>query len=479
MKRSRDEVLFAAGVALWIALMLLTWPRALSFGDEIGYVGRAKLLLAGHLGYVPGSPGVWVSTPHGTVSQYPLMPSLLLAPFLAVWPRASFALAMLAAVLLAATARAILRSWHKSPLWALLVLGHPTIVILARTDMADLPQTAMLVAAWWALRRGRAFATVAWLALLMAIKVTGVVLAAGLVASEVVASARALRARDRATWRRLGWGAAGGAAGGFLLLALNRLSTGQFGFVYDHSNLSTPVSFWPTYLPAHAPPHLAALLLDPPLLFMGAWAYWKRGERGPVLLGGGYTALMSAYFFIDTGANALESLVLSSRLILPVVALLLIGYGAWLDDLLARARGRAAEMAGDAVPPPVIEPRAAAVAAFALPLAVAAGISVRHARFQQGQGAVRDVASAAADAHGEHTLGVTENAWKAGLMHGGPTTPFDPARARPAVVFCSEVSASHRQRAPRRSCALPGYHVIDERDGFFALVRDDARGDAL
>jgi hypothetical protein len=479
MKRSRDDVLFYVGVALWVALMLLTWPRALSFGDEVGYVGRAKLLLAGHLDYVPGSPGVWVSTPHGTLSQYPLLPSLLILPFVAVWPRASFAVAMLAAVVLAATARAILKSWGRSPLWALLVLGHPAVVILARTDMADLPQATMTVAAWWALRRGRAFATVAWLALLMSIKVTGVVLAAGVVASEAAASARALRARDPATWRRLGWGAAGGVAGGALLLALNHLSSGRFGFVYDHSNLSTPVSFWYTYVPAHGPMHLATLLLDPPLLFLGAWAYWKRRELGPVLLSAGYVALMSAYFFIDTGVNAAETLVLSTRLILPAVAFLLIGYGAWLDDLLGRARRRADATPADAVATPAIAPRAVAVAVFALPLAVATGISVRHVRFQKNMGIVRSVASAVAEAHGEPTLGVTENAWKAGLMHEGPTTLFDPTRSHPVAVFCSEVSASHRQSAPPTSCAIPGYHAVDSRGGFFALVRDDAGGDAL
>jgi hypothetical protein len=475
MKRSRDDVLFIVGVALWVVVIAETWPSALSFGDEVGYLGRAKLLLDGHLGYVPDSLGVWLPTPNGFVGKYPLLQSLLLAPFLILTPRGGFALAVLAAVILAATARSVLKSWNKSPLWALLLLGHPTIVILARTDMADLPQAAAVVAGWWALRRGRAFATVAWLTVLVAIKPTGAVLALGVVAGEAASSARAVLARDPATWRRLAWGATGGIAGLALLLGLNHAATGKLWFSYDHSGLGTP-PFWFTYLPYRVPAHLRTLLLDPPLLVAGAWSYWRRRELGPLLLAGGYLALMCFYYFVDTGLSALESLVLSARLILPTVAFLLIGYGAWLDDLLLRARAR---WSGDVAPAQAAPtPAWLAAALLALPLVITTAISVRHARFQSAMALVREVASGVADAHHERTLGVTLNACKAGLLHDGPTTLFDPVRNRPAAVFCSEVSASHRMNEGHRSCQFPGYHPVMSREGFFALARDDAGGDA-
>jgi hypothetical protein len=473
MKRSRDDVLFVLGVLLWVLVLAATWPRALSFGDEVGYVSRAELLLQGHRGYVPNSPGVWLPTPSGPVGKYPLFPSLLLAPLVAVVPRASFALAVLAAVVLATTARAILKSWGKSPLWALLLLAHPTMVILARTAMADIPQAAAMLAAWWALRRGRAFATVAWLAALVALKPTGAVLAVGVVGGEALSSLRALRARDAATWRRLAWGAAGGLAGLALVLALNLVATGKLWFAYDHTMLSTP-PFWPTYLPERAPVHLATLLLDPPLLVAGAWSYWKRRELAPLLIAGGFVALMCIYYFIDTGVTALESMVLSARLILPSIVFLLIGYGAWLDDLLGRALARRA--GGEARQAGL--PAAAAGALIALPLVVALPISVRHARFQQPMGAVRDIAGAAGDAHGDRTLGMTVNAMKVGVLHNGPSTLFDPVTNRTAVVLCSEVSASHRAPAAEPRCQFPGYHAIEARQGYFALVRDDAGGDA-
>jgi hypothetical protein len=473
MKRSRDDILFYLGVALWIAALYSTWPRALSFADEIAYVGRAKLLLGGHLGYVPDSPGVWLPSPEGPVGKYPLLPSLLLAPFIAVAPRASFAVAVLSALVLALTARAILRSWNKSPVWALLVLAHPTIVILARTDMADMPQAAAVVAGWWALRRGRPFATVAWLMLLVAIKATGAVLALGLVAGEAVSSLRAVMARDPATWKRLAWGAVGGVAGLVLLLGLNLAATGKLWFSYDHSMLGTP-PFWYTYLPARVPAHLATLLLDPPLLIAGAWTYWRRRELGPLLLSGGYIALMCFYYFVDVGVTWTESLVLSARLILPAVAFLLIGYAAWLDDLFQRWARRSGRQARSEPVRPLV-----AVALVAIPFAITAFVSSRHERAQRNMDAVREIATAAADAHGERTLGLTLNACKAGLMHDGPTTLFDPPRNRPAVVFCSEVSPSHRASEYTASCAFRGYHTVTARGGFYALARDDAAGDAL
>src|SRR5262249_48240213 len=152
--------------------------------------------LAGRLGYVAHDPGMWTQTPRGPTAQFPLPFSALLAPLAALGPGAVFALAVLSAVWLARTARDVLASWGCSPLWSLLLLAHPTIVILSRTAMADVPFSTAAVCAWWALRRGRAAAAAVWLALLVAIKAPGAVLAAGIVGGEALAHGRALLARD-------------------------------------------------------------------------------------------------------------------------------------------------------------------------------------------------------------------------------------------------------------------------------------------
>jgi hypothetical protein len=458
----RDERLFWLGAVLWVAVIAATWPSALSFGDEVGYVAQAKLFLAGHVHYIPSSPGAWVSSPHGLVNKYPLFHSLLLTPFIAATPRAAFAVAVMAAIVLAATARQILKSWGKSPLWALLVLAHPTVVILARTTMADVPQAAAVLAGWWALRRGRAAATVLWLAFLVAIKPTGAVLGLALVAGEALANLGALRARDAATWRRFGWAAAGGVAGLIVVLSLNRLSTGSLWFAYLSGLESTP-KFWYRHFPERAPAYVALLLLNPPLLIMGALPYWRRRELGPLALSLGYVALMSFYFFIDTAPTRLESAVLAPRLVLPSVALLLVGYGAWLEGLLARR-----------APASFALPRWAAATLVAVPLVTAAAVSVRHARFQRRGAHAVAAASYAADRVGGHTLGLTYSSAKTALLYDGATTVYDPETNRPAVVLCSEHSPSYRV-ANDFACDMPGYTRIAADEGMVALLRDDVR----
>src|SRR5947208_1999997 len=84
----RDELLFALGAAAWLVVMILRWPCGLSYSDEIGYLGQAKLFLEGHIRWIPGAPGIWNPTPHGPVAQYPLLIPLLLAPLFAIAPTA-------------------------------------------------------------------------------------------------------------------------------------------------------------------------------------------------------------------------------------------------------------------------------------------------------------------------------------------------------------------------------------------------------
>jgi hypothetical protein len=466
MRPSRDELLFWLGVALWVGVLVVTWPNALSFGDEVGYVGQAKLLLSGHIRWVPHSPGVWGASAHGLINKYPLLQSVILTPFVALTPRAIFLVTLVAAIALVALARSILVSWGKSPLWALLILSSPTVVILTRTVMGDVGQAAAMLGAWWALRRGRTVATLLWMPLLVALKPTGAVLSVAVVGVEALSSRAALRARDPATWRRFGWAALGGAVGFAVTFVSNYLENGTLWFGYRHYNLSTP-PFWYTYLPERAPAHLLTLLVNPPLLIAGAWVLWRRRELGPLVLSVGYVGMMCVYYFIDNGANMLETMVLSPRLILPSIVFLLLGYGTWLEDLARRFLGaRAFDGAGRT------RPWLAALLVI-LPVAVCAGVSARHERFQEPMARARAVASGLADARGG-VLGLTRDAMKVGLLYHGRTTLYDEKENRPAVVLCNEASASHRSGdEPIRSCALDGYREIGREAGLVVLARPE------
>src|SRR5215470_8873420 len=57
------------GVAAWLLVVGFTWPLAFSFADDIGYVGQAKILLAGRVLPLAEDAGIWTSTEMGRVSM--------------------------------------------------------------------------------------------------------------------------------------------------------------------------------------------------------------------------------------------------------------------------------------------------------------------------------------------------------------------------------------------------------------------------
>jgi hypothetical protein len=451
----RPDALFAVGVVAWLAATIARWPAGLSFGDEIGYVGQARLLLEGRVHPGNDSPGIWNATPAGPVPQYPLFMPLLLAPLVALWPPAVFLIGVLAAVGLCWTASRALKAWGFDPRWALVLLAHPTMIIIARTVMADVLLSAAAVGAWWALRRGRAVLAVTLLAATMAVKATGFLVAAAIVAGEVAGAGRELWARAPAAVRQLKIGVAGLAAGALLSVGLNVLATGTLWFGYRFKAAAPPFALG--YFRTTAPVHALALLLNPPLLLLGLAAFWRRRLVGPTLVIVGLTAMMSFYNFVDSAPTWSESLVLSQRLILPVVAFLLIGYAAGLARVAARLR---------------VAQLAAALLVVA-PAGLAFAIGSRHRGWQAPMRQARAAAAEVAKQTGARELGLTFNACKAGLLFDGRTTLVTRDN-RPPVVLCATRGMSYRKPEAGDDCALPGYHEVRATNGYGVLVRDPA-----
>jgi hypothetical protein len=453
-----DDRLLLAGMLLWTVALVVQWPLALSFGDEVGYVGQAKLLLEGHIRPLADSPGVWTRTPQGLVAQYPLLVPLLLTPLVAIDPRLVFLAGIAAALATAWIAGRVLRQWGRPSTWALLVLVHPTVILLARTAMADLLLAAFVVGAWWSLRNERRVATVALLALTVAAKPIGFLLAIAIVAGEVPhlvwRSSETTAAR-----RRIPWGIAGLLLGFALAGALNLLATGRLWFAYDHGFVGTP-PFWPRYFLTTGPIHLRSLLLLPPLLIAGVWPFWRQRSFGPLLLIAGQGLMMCCYFFVDVGRNWLETLLLAPRLVLPVVVLLLIGYG----DLLAAGAAR------------IVGLRRVVVAVLViLPAVVGLGLSARHRRWQAPAGTALATASRLAGELGVNELGMTESAAKVGVLYRGHSSWILNGQGGAPLVLCSSQSWSYRSSERPVPCRIPGYDTKFAHDDFHFLVRRPAR----
>ena len=449
------EALLWAGVALWLVVLLLTWPMALSFGDEVAYLGQARLLLDGQIRPQLDSAGLWFPGPTGLMTKYPLFPALLLMPLLAIHPRTVFLFSVMATVGLIWFASRVLRSWGRAPGWALLLLAHPGIVILSRTAMADVPFAAAAVGAWWTLNRGRPVVAAALLAFLVMLKAPGVGLGSLLVAGCGAAWWRKGMLRNTEVMRRLIIAGICLVVGLVCAGALTLLTTGRPGLGYSGMHGAKPFSL--DYLPTSGWTHLVSLVLCPPLLLGGALPYWKKRELGPLFVIAGFAVLMSTYFFVDWGPSWAESLVLSQRLILPVVAFLLIGYAELAASLLARLR---------------FDARWALVILGVLALAVTGGISSRHLRWQRPMQKALAAASATAAAAGTDELALTYGAAKVGLLYPGPVRQFVPGTSQARVVLCGRDSASYRVPGLMGNCQFAGYRIDRSIDGFDILVRD-------
>ena len=451
--------LFWAAVSLWLFAMLATWPVGLSFGDEVGYLGQARLFLEGRVRPTPDVPGIWSKTPAGLIPRYPPLLPLLIAPAFAITPRAIFGVAAAAAVALAWIASRVLKSWNRDPLWGLLVLAHPTIIILSRTVMADVLITTFTVAAWWSLKHGRRALTIALLAATVAIKPTGIVIAAALLAGEALSLHLAAHSSVRQLLRRLSPGVVGFALGVILTGTLNLLANGSLSFGYGDRERGLTY-FSPKYLADTGVAHLKSLLLCPPLVLIGAWPFWRRRDFGPLLVIAIMILMMSVYFFVDWGRSWLETVILSQRLILPAIGFLLIGYAACLDDLVSR---------------PVLR-GFATMALMVVPMVMAIAIGSRHLRWQRPMRVAVTTAAQLSASHGDSELGLTLTALKAGLLHRGRTTMVGAKKVNPPrVVLCGTANDSYRTGDFTWPCKVVGYRVAQSLAGYEILVREEGK----
>ena len=444
----------AAGLALSGLALLLTWPAGVSFQDEVGYAGGARLLLEGRVRPSEATVTIWAPTRSGPVSKYPLFPSLPLVPFFfATVPLAAPAVAAVSLALLSWLASRVLGSWGVSRGWALVVAAHPSLVILARTLMPDLPLALLSLAAWWALRQDLRRGAVFLFALLILIKPTGILLALPMLAGEA--------------WRRRGlprgigpfaWLLAPGvgiALGLAAVALLNLIQTGGLAYGYSFAPVER-VLFSPAHLAVSGRALLLALLLVPPGLILGLAPWWRRREWGVVFPVSVLVALMAVYFHVDLGRGGLATLVLAPRLILPAVAFLAIGYGELLAGLARRIRAERWIVAALVAATPLVW--------------LTAGIT--HQRWQQPMAEARRAAEARLEAEGERVLGLTRGAFKAGVASSRPVL-WVPRSTEPRVVLCStEVPTYHTDVTPDLSCDLPGYHAVETIGTYSILVRD-------
>jgi hypothetical protein len=443
-----------AGLVLFVIVAAVTWPYAISFGDEVGYLGQSKLLLAGRIAPIPDAPGIFHLGPHGVwLSKYPLFVPLVLAPLSVLCPRAIFGIGLVSLVALAVLAARALQRWKADPALALLFAAHPTLIIISRTAMPDTWLAAATFAAWWFDESGRRRLGAVMMALVVLIKPTGLLISGALVAGAALRAAID-GARVAAIARRIAPAVVGAASGMVVVGALNWVHWRNLWYTYKVMNESLGYPpFALSFVRTSGVTHLLSLLLVPPGLLCGAWGLWRQRAFGPFLVVIGLLGMMSVYFFVDTGRSRLETLVLAQRLVLPASAFLLLGYCALLSAALRRLR----------------------LAALARPLlavaapALAFAIGWQHRHWQRPMHEALLGAERIAEEQHAVTLGSSHSALKAAMMYSGPVTVAHTRGSHPPVVLCNLVGASYRH-SDTASCDLPGYEVAESHDSFRVLV---------
>jgi 4-amino-4-deoxy-L-arabinose transferase-like glycosyltransferase len=326
-----------AGLALYAVSYVVFYPATFAILDEDAYVTQAYLFRAGRISYdnaQVSAPRFSVNMSGRTVGKYPPGNALFLVPFTWLGWRALFLSGLILAMLGTLVFRQILRelSPDTDPIWSMLYLMYPTVVLFSRTVMSDLPAaTAVLVAAWLTLRQGRSTVTGGLvLGFACLIRYSNAIFIPVLLA--MLISRTGKRGRTALVWTL-------GLAPGLVCVLL-----------YNAYAFGGPFRF-PMYLTGHFAPwffwrnlgyYAVNLLLLYPLMLVAPLA---AGPRRILLLGLPAWTLLLLYCFFsyiyDTPSLPLR-LAVGTRYLLPAIPFFTLGYAIVLGRLEARFRQGAA-----------------------------------------------------------------------------------------------------------------------------------------
>lgn len=317
----------------FVVLFVLTYPPLPGIEDEVGFLNQALVWSRGAIsaegaGLSNLADFVPVAGRH-VAARHPGR-SLVALPFL--WwggVQATFLSGLLLHLGMTLVAACLLTRLGRSPLWAVLLLLHPTLAIYSRTIMADAAAGTGLLLAALAVTSNGPLAGI------------GAGLAVGLAASmryhaalalPLVAAAFVFPRGRRHPWRDAALCLIGGGIAGSLLVVYNLVVyhaptepfTGRRGF-FSTSFLRPHAWFYASALMTLWPAMLLAPGLDRSSL---RWLV-----RGVCSL---FLGFLTLYYFHDRAANWLGTVVVGQRLLQVALPLWIVSYAGVIDDWIAR-----------------------------------------------------------------------------------------------------------------------------------------------
>lgn len=313
----------------YVAAFLVYYPITHAIEDEVGFINQALVWSKGVLSaedagfrnladFVEANNGKHVGRRHPGRS-------LLIIPFLAaIGYRSIFLSGALIHLGLTLLAALILQECGKSPLWAVLVLAHPTLELYSRTIMGDTPAAlCLLLALWFGLSR-RSPGLLSGLALGAAalMRLQTLVVAPLFVVALAASLPRPVRWRETVRC---------GLAAGVITLGISiynlRVLGSIFGFTED-------AFFSLSFIPQNLEFYGLALAVIWPLMPVAVFFDRSRLRWFTLAVGGSMMALLLTYYFHDAAASAIETLVIGQRLLIPALPYLVISYAVVLDTAL-------------------------------------------------------------------------------------------------------------------------------------------------
>jgi hypothetical protein len=311
-------------------LFLGYYPLLPAIYDEVGFLNQALVWSRGAVsaegaGLSPDLADFELAKGRHVAIRHPGR-SLLALPFLIVGGvRATFASGLLLHLAMTGIGAALLVRLGRSPLWAVLLLCHPTLALYSRTIMADgATGTGLLLATWAATIPTASGALGAGLAVgLAALMRYHAGMALPIVAATIAADRDRPHPRRDAVLCLL----AGGVCGAALVaynLALNGNPFDQRGYFSVREFLIPHTLFYSEALLLIWPAMLVAPVLDRSRL-----RWLVQGVCGLYLLS------VIPYYFHDQGRTWMETLVVGQRLLQVVLPLWVVSYAGVVDDWVA------------------------------------------------------------------------------------------------------------------------------------------------
>ena len=327
---ARDIRIVAAAVLIYLVGLACFYPADTVIGDEVNYLEPAYAFANGstYLEQIRTLTGEVSCRPSG---RYLPGASAMMASFVALfgWRGAYLVPALAVAVATLCTAF-WLRTAGRSPLFALMVLGYPPILVLGRTAMSDVPSTAFAALGLWLFWAGTAGRRGRWLAsgfvagLSLSFRETNALLFAPLYVGALIR-------------REHGVGAliVGGIAGSLVRPLLTAIVYGDPLYLFP-----TSVTFALPHVVANLPAYALALLVLVPGGLIGALLY--RGERWPEVVA---TVVIFCAVYVSYGYRAeqsglLKGLILGPRYFAPLTPLLAFVAAETFPRLWTRYRAR-------------------------------------------------------------------------------------------------------------------------------------------